>query len=95
MSPAWGRYHWFCAMFLQTECAGSAGRGGGRGQDWLEHEKKWHSLGEVRMVGERGLCHQRPVVVLDGFRQVGHHKILLNTMLKIVQCQGIAIELPL
>jgi len=39
MSPAWGCCHWFCAVFLQTECASSAGRGGGRGQDWSEHEK--------------------------------------------------------
>jgi len=31
ISLAWGCCHWFCAMFLQTECAGSAGRGGGRG----------------------------------------------------------------
>jgi len=46
-------------------------------------------------VGERGLCYRCPVVVLDGFRQVGHHKILLNAMLKIAQCQGIDIELPL
>jgi len=95
MSLAWGCRHQFCATFLQTECAGSAGRGGGKGQDWSEHEKKWHSLGEVRTVGERGLCHQHPMVVLDGFRQVGHHEILLNAMLKIAQCQGIDVELPL
>jgi len=49
MSLAWGCRHWFCAAFLQTECASSAGRGGGRGQDWSEHEKKWHSLRVLRL----------------------------------------------
>jgi len=48
-------------------------------------KKNWHSLREVRTVGERGLCRRRPMVVLDGFRQVGHHEILLNAMLKIEQ----------
>ena len=33
--------------FFGSERAGS-GRGGGRGQDWSEHEKKWHSLREGR-----------------------------------------------
>jgi len=35
------------------------------------------------------------MVVLDSFRQVGHSKILLNAMLKIVQHQEVSIELPL
>ena len=51
MSPAWSRCHQFCAAFLWTECASSAGRGGGRGQDWSRHRKKMgHSPGE----GKRG-----------------------------------------
>ena len=35
------------------------------------------------------------MVVLDGFRQVGHSEILLNAMLKIAQCQEVSVELPL
>jgi len=85
MLPAWGCRHWVCATFLQTECASSAGRVVAEVRTGQNTKKKWHSLREVRTVGERGLCCRRPVVVLDGFRQVGHHEILLNAMLKIEQ----------
>ena len=46
------------------------------------------------MVGKRGLCCQCPMV-LDGLRQLQYGEIMLNVMLKIVQRQGIGVELPL
>jgi len=69
----------------------SGGRGGGRYQDWSEQEKKNGTHSEVRMVEKRCMCYQHPMVLLDGFRQVGHSEILLNMMLKIMQHQGIDI----
>jgi len=71
--------------------------GGGRGQDWSEHEKKKNvALTQRGKDGGRGAwAADIPLVVLDGFRPVERGEILLNAMLKIAQRRGIDVELSL
>jgi len=72
--------------------------GGGRGQDWSEHEEKNVALTQRGKDGGRGArAADIPLVVLDGdgFRPVERSEILLNAMLKIAQCRGVDVELSL
>jgi len=69
--------------------------GGGRGQDWSEHEKNVALTQRGKDGGRGARAANIPLVVLDGFRPVERGEILLNAMLKIVQRRGINVELSL
>jgi len=69
--------------------------GGGRGQDWSEHETNVALTQRGKDGGRGARAADIPLVVLDGFRPVECGEILLNAILKIMQHQGINVELSL